>query len=68
MFGAPKRILSDNGGEFNNEEIKEFYERFNIEPLYTAAESPFSNGVVERLNAIIGDQLSKIMEKEKDLE
>ena len=61
IFGAPTKILSDNGCEFNNSHMRELGEKFNIEVLTTAAESPWSNGVCERLNAVIGDTVSKIM-------
>lgn len=60
MFGAPGKILSDNGGEFNNEEMRTLGEAFNIKIMATAAESPWSNGVCERLNAVIGNIVRKI--------
>ena len=52
-FGAPKRILSDNGGEFNNSELRELCERYNIYLMTTAPESPWSNGICERLNSVL---------------
>ena len=54
IFGTPRKILSDNGGEFCNGEMREMGEKFNIRILTTSAESPWSNGVCERLNAVIG--------------
>ena len=60
-FGAPKEIFSDNGGEFNNEEMKALGEAYNIKILTTPAESPWSNGVVERLNGVIGNHVDKII-------
>ena len=66
MFGPPKKIMTDNGGEFNNENMKELCERYNIEATYTAAESPWSNGIVERLNGILGEHLERtLMDGEK---
>ena len=62
IFGAPNKFLSDNGGEFNNSEMRELGEQFNIKILTTAAESPWSNGVCERLNAILGCSVRKIQE------
>ena len=41
LFGAPKKIISDNGGEFNNCEVRQLGETFNIQILTTAGESPF---------------------------
>ena len=40
IFGAPKKILSDNGLEFQNEEVRRMKERFGIEMLSTAADRP----------------------------
>ena len=61
-FGAPQQIFSDNGGEFNNAELKALGEAYNIKVLNTAAESPWSNGVCERLNAVIGNLVEKIID------
>ena len=61
IFGPPKTILSDNGGEFSNKEMRALGEAFNINIKTTAAQSPWSNGVCERQNAVIGDSVRKIM-------
>ena len=61
IFGAPLSILSDNGGEFNNDEFKQLCEKFNITVKATAAESPWSNGVVERHNDTLGDMIDKLI-------
>lgn len=61
LFGAPDKFLTDNGCEFNNHEFRELGEAFNIKILTTAAESPWSNGVCERQNAVIGDSVEKIV-------
>ena len=65
LFGAPKKILTDNGGEFNNREMLTFSEIFNFTVKTTAAESPWSNGIVERLNGILGKLVDKITEDTK---
>ena len=62
MFGAPGRILSDNGLEFNNDEMRALGEAFNIKVMTTSAESPWSNGVCERQNAVLGDIVRKVMD------
>ena len=61
-FGAPQKIMSDNGREFNSEEFQTFAEAFNIKLLNTAAESPWSNGVCEKMNGVLGRSVNKIME------
>ena len=62
IFGAPTKILSDNGGEFSNNEIRDLSNIFSIKLLTTAAESPWSNGICERLNSTLGEIVSKIMD------
>ena len=53
--------MSDNGGEFNNELLRELYEQFSISVKSTAAEAPWSNGKVERHNAVIGKMINKLL-------
>ncbi|CAL4061416.1 unnamed protein product [Meganyctiphanes norvegica] len=60
-FGAPKKILTDNGREFNNSEMRALGEAFNIKIMTTAAESPWSNGICERLNGVLGILVNKII-------
>ena len=62
VFGAPQKLLSDNGGEFANAEFVDLCENLNINFMTTAAESPWSNGLVERHNGIIGEAVAKIVE------
>ena len=62
IFGAPRKLLSDNGREFNNCELRSLAETFNFLLYTTAAESPWSNGIVERLNGILGQSVGKIKE------
>ena len=66
LFGAPKKILSDNGLEFGNETMRELTGNFGITILNTkAAESPWSNGVCERLNCVLGISVQKLTEDTK---
>lgn len=60
IFGHPKYFLFDNGGEFDNGEMKQLCEKFNIHIKTTAAESPWSNGLCERANATLADMVLKI--------
>ena len=50
------------GGEFNNNEMRTLGEMFNITIKTTAAESPWSNGIVERLNGVLGKLVNKIID------
>ena len=61
-FGAPHQILSDNGGEFNNEVMRTMGDFFDVKLLYTAAESPWSNGTCERLNCILSVSMLRVMD------
>ncbi|XP_062409954.1 uncharacterized protein LOC134100639 [Sardina pilchardus] len=60
VHGPPHRLFSDNGGEFNNEEMRDMAEKFNIELKTTAAYSPWSNGLLERHNQTLTEILLKI--------
>ena len=61
VYGAPEKFLSDNGGEFANSEFLSFCEQFGIRVKTTAAESPWSNGIVERHNQTIARSMDKII-------
>ena len=54
-------FLSNNGGEFNNEDFREMGEQLNINIHTTRAESPWSNGIVEKHNSVIGNMIEKVL-------
>ena len=58
-FGAPQKMLTDSGGEVANETFREMNEKLNVCSDTTAAESPWSNGIVERHNAILYESMMK---------
>ncbi len=60
VHGPPSKLLSDNGGEFNNEEMRDMAEKFNIEVKTTAAYSPWSNGLLELHNQTLTEILLKV--------
>ena len=61
VYGTPEKFLSDNGGEFNNPSLRELCEKCNIVVLTTAAESPWSNGLVESHNRVVADMVRKVV-------
>ena len=61
IFGTPDLFLSDNGGEINNELFRDMGEQLNINIKTTAAESPWSNSIVEKKNGVIGNMMEKVM-------
>ena len=63
IFGAPRKFLTDNGGEFVNSEMRDLSESFCIKLHTTAAESPWSNGICERLNGTLADIVNKIIDE-----
>lgn len=65
VHGPPRRLFTDNGGEFNNEEIRDMAEHFNIEVKATAGYSPWSNGLLERHNQILTEMLLKVKRDNK---
>ena len=62
IFGPPQKFFSDNGGEFIGDKTIAMCNAFNIEPKFTASESPFSNGICERHNALIGNMTENVIE------
>lgn len=53
VYGAPRVVLGDGGGEFQNDLFRLLAERFNIAMTATAAQAAWSNGVCERHNAVV---------------
>lgn len=60
IHGPPQKLFSDNGGEFNNEEVRDMAENFNIEVKTTAGYSPWSNGLIERHNQTLTEIIMKV--------
>ena len=61
-FGCPRAFLTDNGREFDNSEFRDMAQNLNAMVRTTAAYSPWSNGLNERHNAILGEMVLKTME------
>ena len=60
LFGHPDQSLCDNGGEFCNQDFLDMCRNLDIDMKTTSAFSPFSNGVVERHNALLAEMVYKI--------
>ena len=65
LFGAPQSILSDNGGEFVNQALTDLAEKFNINLKSTAAESAWSNGLVEKHNGVLAGIVKRVIAEER---
>jgi hypothetical protein len=53
MFGAPNRIITDNGSQFTSSAFQGYFEDLGIQIRYVSIAHPKSNGYVERANAEI---------------
>lgn len=53
LYGAPRRVLGDGGGELQNDLFRILDERFEISVATTAAKAACSTGVCERHNAVV---------------
>ena len=60
IFGVMKKLLTDNGGEFTAEETREITSNLNVIKLTTAAESPWQNGLCERVHQVTDMILLKL--------
>ena len=61
IFRVSNKYLVDNGDKFANIEFITYCENMNIQICATKAESPWSNGLVEIHNAVLGMTVSKGM-------
>ena len=68
--GAPTQLLSDRGGQFLSELMKELHTILGVRSIHTTAyHAAAGNGAVERINGILCDMLSKyVREDQKDWE
>ena len=64
----PTLILSDNGGEFKNQVAAECKEEWKMGRRFITPENPKANGVVERMNGVISDFMSKLGDKDEEWE
>lgn len=63
IFGTPNKFMSDNGGEYVNSSFMDLCEKLNVHVATTGAESPWSNGLVERHHALLANNVNKIIEE-----
>ena len=60
IFGTMKGLISDNGGEFTADEMKEVASILGVRLLTTAAQAPHQNGLNERVHSVVDSILSKL--------
>lgn len=68
VFGVMGALFTDNGGEFNSDEMREVASILNIRVCTTAGMSPFQNGLCERVHAVTDRMLVKLAAENKGVE
>lgn len=63
VFGRMQKIITDNGTEFQNEQMREVASQLNVELLSTGANAPWMNGLVER-NHYTTDTIVKAVKRD----
>ena len=52
IFGVCRIFFSDRGGEYTSHAFSEFLTMYNVKPLFSPPQAPYTNGVCERHNGI----------------
>ena len=65
MFGTPKKIFTDNWGEFIVDTFHELDKRYNIKIQTTPSYNPWGNGLFESHNQTLTSILWKIKDDAK---
>jgi transposase InsO family protein len=63
LYGTPRRILTDQGRNFESEQFLNFCHLFRIHKIRTTAYHPQSNGICERFNQTLKHSLAKSLSK-----
>ncbi|XP_017410139.1 uncharacterized protein LOC108322526 [Vigna angularis] len=67
IFGIPKVIVTDNGRQFIDKGLGEFYKKLGIKHVTSSVEHPQTNGQVEAVNKVIVSELKKRLGEAKAL-
>ena len=65
IFGALKRILTDQGKVFTSEVVEQLSSQFGISQLTTTAYHPQGNGQVEQAHQTLGRMIGKLEDEYK---
>ena len=67
-FGAPHRLLTDQGANFESQAFKNLCLLWKIDKVHTTPYHPAGNGVCERVNKTIKNGLQKTMQGKEKIE
>ncbi|GJZ87988.1 reverse transcriptase domain-containing protein [Tanacetum coccineum] len=59
-FGIPGEIVSDNGKQFSDNPFKDWCDKLNITQRFTSMKHTQSNGLVERANRSLGEEIKAL--------
>ena len=62
-FGFPQTLHTDNGKEFKNKLIQEFCQKHGIKQVHGAPRKPQTQGLVERNNRTVKENLTNILKE-----
>jgi transposase InsO family protein len=65
VFGAPMKIQSDRGTEFNNELLDAILDKLEVTRSMSSAYHPMSQGAVEKFNKTMQDGMSRFIPADK---
>ena len=68
VFRTMASIMTNNGGEFSSDEMREVASILNVRLITAAADSPFQNGLCERFHSVTDVMLQNLMEEKKKSE
>ena len=65
-YGAPRELWSDRGKAFIGEVVKYLSDLYDIKQKFTSGYHPQTNGLTERFNRTITNELAKVVNEKKD--
>ena len=63
VYGTVNKFLTENGGEFVNEEIMIMCEALNTKVHTPGVESSWSNRIIEQHDLVLSEMLNKVLEE-----
>ena len=67
MYGTPRRILTDQGCNFESEQLVKFCNLFRVSNIRTSAYHPQFNGICKRFNRTLKHSLAQILSKAQQI-